>query len=47
MSSFVAAANYSSCQIFIYVTAAAASLAGPGSCGQNLKKLEIYDIIKG
>jgi hypothetical protein len=28
------------------MAAAAASLAGPGSCGQNLKKLEIYDIIK-
>jgi hypothetical protein len=44
MSSFVAAANYSSCQILLYIAAAAASSAAL-ACGQNLKKLQIYDII--
>ena len=46
MSSFVAAASYDSCQILLYMAAAAAILPALG-CGQNLKKLEIYDIIKG
>ena len=45
VSSFVAAASYGSCQILNELQLQLE--AGPGSCGQNLKKLEIYDIIKG
>jgi hypothetical protein len=46
MSNFVAAASYGSCQILLYVAAAAAAASQLG-LGQNLKKLQIYDIIKG
>jgi hypothetical protein len=36
-----------SCQISIYIAATKAAFPLRGGCAENLKKLEIYDIIKG